>query len=79
MLFELLFIVVKMKQITLELTKSNKTEIEITEDVEVLEIKNYYLSLSRSLKKAQDGFNSFLTEIVDKNKKRSGGNSGEVW
>lgn len=68
-----------MEKITLELIKSNKTEIQIIEDVEVLEGENYYLSLSRSLKKAQDGFNSLLTEIVDRNKKRSGGNSSEVW
>lgn len=57
----------------------NKIKIKITEDVEILEGENYYLSLGRSLKKAQDGFNSLLTEIVDRDKKRPGGNSGEVW
>lgn len=68
-----------METITLQLIKSNKTQIQITKDVEVLEGENYYLSLSRSLKKAQEGFNSLLTGIVDSNKKRSGGNSSEVW
>ena len=68
-----------MKRITLRLVESNKIESEISEIVEIVKDENYYLSLSRSLKKAQDNFNSLLTEIVDKNKKRSGGNSSEVW
>jgi len=62
-----------MESVLLQLSGPEMNKTEIRQTVEVLKNEDYHSALSRSLKKAQDDFNTLLTNIIDENKKRHEG------
>jgi hypothetical protein len=67
----------KMESIVLQLSEPNMNKTEINQIIEVSEEENYHSALGRSLKKAQDDFNSLLSNIIDEDKKRLKGTMGD--
>lgn len=66
-------IILKMERIILRLSGTLANDCELTENVDVKDGENYHSALSRSLKKAQTDFNTLLTEVIEKDKRRLSG------